>query len=388
MAEIAVAGAGIAGLATAVALTQRGHSVTVIEERLDTTSGAGISIWPNALAALDHLGLGDQVRCAGGRVAAGAIRWKDGTWLRRPAPERIVTALGEPLVVLQRVVLRDILAAALPPGTVIDGTAVRQVSTTRTGVRLELSDSTVRETDALVGADGTRSVVARHLNGPLGHRYAGYTAWRGVAQIAVDPDVAGETMGPGREVGHVPMGTDRTYWFASERAVEAGSAPHGELAYLQTTLASWADPIPAMLAATEPAEVLRNDLYDRDPARCWSKGSVALVGDAAHPMRPHLGQGGCQALEDAAVLGAFLDLTADLPHAFRGYQAFRRRRVAAIVRESRLIGRVVNLRPVLLSALATRATVLLPEVVVTRHLASIASRSAFRLPTRDDAPSA
>ena len=84
--QILVVGAGIAGLATAVALQRRGHDVTVIEERTDTSSGgAGISIWPNALAALDEIGLGDAVREAGGRVTAGALRWRDGTWLRHPS---------------------------------------------------------------------------------------------------------------------------------------------------------------------------------------------------------------------------------------------------------------------------------------------------------------
>ena len=83
--QILVIGAGIPGLATAVALQRRGHEVTVIEERTDTSSGAGISIWPNALAALDEIGLGDAVRAAGGRVTAGALRWRDGTWLRHPA---------------------------------------------------------------------------------------------------------------------------------------------------------------------------------------------------------------------------------------------------------------------------------------------------------------
>ena len=384
MADIAVVGAGIAGLASAVALTQRGHSVTVIEERTDTTSGAGISIWPNALAALDQLGLGDQVRAAGGRITAGAMRWKDGTWLRRPAPERIVTALGEPLVVLQRVVLRDILAGALTAGTLVDGVAVREVSTTATGVRLRLTDFSTRDVDAVVGADGTHSVVARHLNGPLPHRYAGYTAWRGVSSLAIDADLAGETMAPGAEVGHVPMGPDRTYWFATERAAEGATSAQGELDYLRAKLAAWAEPIPQMLAATDPAGVLRNDLYDRAAARSWAAGPVVLVGDAAHPMRPHLGQGGCQALEDAAVLGAFVELTADLPSAFASFAAFRRRRVSRIVAESRFIGRVVNL-PAVLSGLASRATVVLPEFVVTRHLASIAAGSAFALPTRNDA---
>ena len=84
--QFLVIGAGIAGLATAVALQRRGHDVTVLESRSDTASGAGISIWPNALAALDQIGLGDAVREAGGRVTAGAMRWRDGTWLRHPSP--------------------------------------------------------------------------------------------------------------------------------------------------------------------------------------------------------------------------------------------------------------------------------------------------------------
>jgi 2-polyprenyl-6-methoxyphenol hydroxylase-like FAD-dependent oxidoreductase len=104
-----------------------------------------------------------------------------------------------------------------------------------------------------------------------------------------------------------------------------------------------------------PAAVLRNDLYDRDPARRWADGPVVVVGDAAHPMRPHLGQGGCQALEDAAVLAAMVDLRPDLPAAFAAFESFRRRRVAGVVRESRTIGRLVNLRPPVLSAVASRA---------------------------------
>src|ERR1700704_2555835 len=95
--RVAVVGAGIAGLASAVALQRRGFDVTVLEERTDTSNGAGISIWPNALAALDEIGLGDAVRDAGGRITGGAMRWRDGTWLRRPQRDRVVKALGEPL---------------------------------------------------------------------------------------------------------------------------------------------------------------------------------------------------------------------------------------------------------------------------------------------------
>ena len=161
-----------------------------------------------------------------------------------------------------------------PTAPCTPGCPPRELVATADGVRVTLSDSTTREASAVIGADGTRSVVARHLNGALADRYVGYTAWRGVADCAIDPDVAGEVLGPGIEFGHVPLGSDRTYWFATERAPEGDAAPQGELDYLKARFASWADPIPAVLAATDPDDVLRNDLYDRDQARQWSRGPV------------------------------------------------------------------------------------------------------------------
>jgi 2-polyprenyl-6-methoxyphenol hydroxylase-like FAD-dependent oxidoreductase len=379
--QFLVVGAGIAGLATAVALQRRGHAVTVVESRDDTTTGAGISIWPNALAALDHIGLGDAVRDSGGRITAGALRWRDGTWLRRPTRERIVKALGEPLVVVRRSVLNDVLAGALETGTLHAGVTAEDIEMAADGVRVTLSNSTTERAAAVIGADGTHSVVARHLNGPLNNRYVGYTAWRGIADATMDPALAGETLGPGSECGHVPLGPDHTYWFATERTPEGGSAPHGELAYLKSKFGSWAEPLPRLLAATDPDAVLRNDLYDRDEARVWSKGPIVLVGDAAHPMRPHLGQGGCQGLEDAAILASFVDQGSDLATAFARFANFRRPRVRSLVRESTRIGQVLNLRPGVLSAVVGRATALVPEAVITRHLATVASRSAFTAPT-------
>jgi 2-polyprenyl-6-methoxyphenol hydroxylase-like FAD-dependent oxidoreductase len=375
-----VIGAGIAGLATAVALQRRGHQVTILEERADTSSGAAISIWPNALAALDQFGLGDAVRESGGRVTAGAMRWSDGSWLRRPAPERIVRALGEPLVVVRRSVLMDLLAAALEEGTVESGVSASELVVTATGARVTSSDGATREAAAVIGADGVGSMVARHLNGTLRRRYAGYTAWRGIAKYALDPSLAGETVGTGTEFGHVPLGADHTYWFGTERRPEGRDSPGGELAHLRSKYGSWADPVPALLAATDPADVLRNDLYDRQNARQWSRGPVVLVGDAAHPMRPHLGQGGCQGLEDAATLAHCVAATDDLPAAFAQFTALRRPRAQRLARESRLVGQVVNARPALLGAAVMRASALVPEAVLTRHLASVAGRAAFVLP--------
>lgn len=380
--RILVVGAGIAGLAAAVALQRRGHDVTIVEERSDTTSGAGISIWPNALAAFDEIGLGDAVRESGGRVAAGAMRWSDGRWLRRPSPERIVNALGEPLVVVRRSVLTGLLTDALVEGSIVSGSAATGLAKSGRDVRVTLADGTTHEAAAVIGADGVGSVIARHLNGPLRRRYAGYTAWRGVANCAIDPDLAGETMGVGTEFGHVPLGTGHTYWFGTERCPEGGSAPDGELTHLRAKYADWAEPIPSLLAATDPDAVLRTDLYDRDEARVWSRGPVTIVGDAAHPMRPHLGQGGCQGVEDAAVLAHCVGRGDDLSAAFARFAAARRPRTRALARESRMIGRLVNVRPAVVGAAVMRASAVVPEAILTRHLASVAARSAFVLPER------
>lgn len=381
-AHILVVGAGIAGLATAVALHRAGHDVRVVEQRTDATTGAGISIWPNALAALDVLDLGDPVREAGGRVSAGAVRWRDGRWLRRPSPDRIVRALGEPLVIIHRATLTGILVGALPPGAVSHGLAATALDVSRTGARVTLSDGTVAAVDAVVGADGVDSTVARHLNGVLPRRYAGYTAWRGIASYSMDPDLAGETMGPGLEVGHVPMGPEHTYWFATQRAPQGQSAVDGEHAQVRRVFGDWPEPIPTLLACTDPAAVLRNDLYDRRRAATWARDRAVIVGDAAHPMRPHLGQGGCQGLEDAAILAALTVGESDLSAAFRRFAQFRSRRVRGLVVESRTVGRIVNMRPAALSGLASRATTLIPEAVLARHLAAVAGRSAFVLPSR------
>jgi 2-polyprenyl-6-methoxyphenol hydroxylase-like FAD-dependent oxidoreductase len=385
--DIVVVGAGIAGLAAAVALQRTGREVEVFEERTDTSSGAGISIWPNALAALDRIGLGDAVRDAGGRVTAGALRWRDGSWLRQPHQDRIVNALGEPLVVIQRTRLAEVLAGGLAPGTLHTGVAVRQVAPAGDTVQVQLSDGSTRTAAAVVGADGTGSAIAALLNGRLDHTYAGYTAWRGVAECEIDPQYSGETLGPGVEFGHVPMGSGRTYWFVTERAREGDKTPGGELEYLRRTYSSWADPVPAVLNGTEAAALLRHDIYDRAAAAHWARGRIVLVGDAAHAMRPHLGQGGCQGLEDAAILAAFVAHIDDIATGFARFAAFRRPRVRSLMRESALLGRAVNLRPPWLSALAGRATALAPESVFTRHMAAVASRAAFVLPTeRDLAP--
>lgn len=360
--RVTIVGGGIAGLTAAVAFARDGHDVQVLEARDDTTAGAGISLWPNALAALDVIGAGDAVRSAGGSVVAGAMRWRDGRWVRRPDVDRLVDALGEPLVVVERSILQDVLTSLLPPGTVRFGESV--------------TVSTPLDGDLIVGADGIGSALATELNGPLPRTYVGYTAWRGVADATFDQRLAGEVFGPGTQFGLVPLGAERTYWFATAQLPE-GTRFADEAEYVRELVEGWADPLPALVAATDPSNLLRNDLYDRPSATIIHRGRVVLIGDAAHPMRPHLGQGGCQAIEDAVTLADCVRVCENIERATVRYAGLRRSRTRAVTRESALIGRVVNGRPASVWGALIRASVVVPDRVVRAHLATIASRDAF-----------
>lgn len=374
--HIVVVGAGIAGLATAVALQQSGRDVMVLDDRDSASTGYAITLWPNALAACDALGVGDDVRDVSARVEAGMMRWHDGRILREPPNGQLTKSVGEPVAVTERHQLLAILAARLAPGTVRYGARVSNVRDGLHGTSVELADGQSLTAVAVVGADGIGSLAAQYLNGPLAFRYSGYTAWRGIADIAIPDELAGITVGPGIEFGHLPMSGGRTYWFAGERSLEAQRAPGGEIDYLARKFSQWAEPIPDLLNRSDESSVLRGDIFDRGRLRRITGGRVVLVGDAAHPMRPHLGQGGCQSLEDAAVLGAAASERSSLPSAFREYARRRRSRTRAVVNRSRQIGHATYARPTALSGLLLRASGRIPAAVFWRQLQSIGGYDA------------
>lgn len=378
-APLVIAGAGIGGLALAAALRRDGTRALVLEERDDPgEAGAGISLWPNALAALDDIGLGDAVRDAGCATSSGGIRLPDGRWLRRLSPGAVDAALGEPMVAIHRAPLLELLADGAGADVVRTGTAVREVRRHAESVTVTTADGATLTTAGLIGADGIRSVVSRHLDPGLRWRYSGYTAWRAVADVGLGGAEPAETWGPDGEFGYLALGADRTYWFASQVAPE-GEQAASELDHLADRLAGWHEPIAKLLAGTAPDAVLRHDIHDRDLPGRWASGRVVLIGDAAHPMRPHLGQGGCQAIIDAVVLARLIEASDDLPAAFARFDAARRRTVTRIVRQSALTGRALHARWPIGTAMAALARGV-PERLLRRRLAAVAGASAYRPP--------
>jgi 2-polyprenyl-6-methoxyphenol hydroxylase-like FAD-dependent oxidoreductase len=336
-----IVGGGIGGLTTAFALRRIGAEVVILEKTAELREiGAGISIWVNAMEVLAGLGLADAVRAAGGAT------------ISRLPSEALGKMFGLNVILtrsdLQRVLLDAVEEVGVPVKTGSECVGFRQDGS---GVVALLDNGREERGDLLVGADGLNSVIRRQMFGDERPRYSGFTAWRALVDLEQD-DEAFEAWGRGSVFGLVGLGMGRFYWYATKNAPEGqADSRAGRKAELLERFGGWCEPIPAVILGTEEAKILRNDIYDRDPLKRWGEGRVTLLGDAAHPMTPNLGQGACQAIEDAAVLAECLQGNPDVARALRHYEDRRKGRTAGITRRSRLLGRVSQLEnPVLCAA--------------------------------------
>ncbi|HEY1323259.1 MAG TPA: FAD-dependent monooxygenase [Streptosporangiaceae bacterium] len=309
-----VAGAGIGGLTAAVALRRQGWDVTVFERALALEPvGAGLGLGPNALHALDAIGLGDAVRRFSAVQGHGGLRHAGGGWLVRTDLGELAARFGDPQLVALRADLVGLLAGSLPSGTLRTGVTVTGVdagdANRMARVRTSAGDL---DAELVVAADGIGSRL-RALLFPdhPGPRYSGYTTWRFVAPAlprGTSRAEPAETWGKGEVFGVLPLadgpGQGSVYCYASAPA-PPGVRHDDEASELKRRFGRWHDPIPGLIGAVSPDRVLHDDVYwIADPLPAYHRGRVALLGDAAHAMTPHLGQGACQAIEDAFVLAS------------------------------------------------------------------------------------
>ncbi|MFO0628332.1 MAG: FAD-dependent monooxygenase [Polyangiales bacterium] len=370
--RVLIAGAGIGGLTLAAALRHHGLAAEVYERApLLAPVGAGITIQMNAMLALRGIGLDAAVEAEGRVARESLVLDPSGRTLSALDLAGVARDVGAPAVAIHRARLQHALRRSVPDASVHLGRAVRAARDEADGVVAVLDDGTEVRGDVLVAADGLRSAVRKQVVGDGEPQYAGYTSWRGIARgvDGISRQRVTETWGPGRRFGVVPLAGDEVYWFATQ------NAPAGERETLAAQRAGllarfgrWHDPIPALLAATRDDDIVRTDIADRAPIVGWVTGRVALLGDAAHPMTPNLGQGGCQAIEDAVVLAALLARRGDVAEALRRYASLRVERANAVVVESRRVGRAGQLEHGLARAARDLALRAVPSALARRSI--------------------
>ena len=376
--RVIIIGSGIAGLSTAIALRRVGIDVSLYERASELTEvGAGISLWANALRALDYIGAGDAVRAVGQPMVRSDLRVSKGRRLLFSIPAaRFEKKFGiVPFVaMMHRAELVGALARLLPGGLARYGHECVGVETHPDRAVVHFKNGHTDEADLIVGADGIRSAVRAALFGRDEPRYAGYTCWRGVCPrpASLAPGYIAECWGRGQRFGITTLPRDRVYWFAT-RNEPAGGRSGNEWQTVNDAFRGWADPIPELLATTPPAAILRNDIIDRPPDSNWISGRAVLIGDAAHPTTPNLGQGGCMAIEDAVVLARCVSTSDNLEKGLASFVAERYPRTRTIVKQSWLFGKISQKQGRIICWLRDRIFGLMVPLVGSRGMSKLAA---------------
>ncbi len=333
--SIGIVGAGLGGLAAGIALDRTGQEVTVFEQtEVFGPVGAGISLWPNGVKVLALLGLGPDLALLGGIMERMAYSAADGKELTdfslRPLYERV----GQRAWPLSRTALQDLLVATLGEDRIRFGTLCQEVSA---GPMIKLADGSEQAFDLVVAADGTHSPIRSWIAGHrVERRYVGYVNFNGI--VPYDPILGPETtwrtwVGDGKRASVMPVGGSRVYAFFD---IPYPNEPAGCADELEEGFAGWDPAVQHLVASVSAGRVNRVGIYDVPPLDDWQRDDVVLLGDSAHGMAPDLGQGGCQALEDALVLAHYLATTdVSVTDALARYQAERRPRTTEIARRAR-----------------------------------------------------
>lgn len=359
--RVLIAGAGPGGLTAALALNQAGFDVEVFERARSTFGGSGFTLWPNALQALDKLGLGEEIRAISIPFDGLAMLERSGKVLFRITGKSMTERFGYSGVAVEREHFLRILMGRLRPGSVHFGRACEGFRQNEFSVTAFLSDASEVTGAALVGADGLRSVIRRALFGFFEPRFAGYRVLRGVCELPLAEKVALTSLGRGLQFGIFPMAKNRVYWFASTAASQGPCSSPESAEKVLFQFSPWHEPVHRLIERTSPDCILQNDIFDTDPLQQWSDGRVTLLGDAAHPATPDLGQGLCQAIEDAVVLARCMRQTDGIPSALATYETHRKPRTRSITLQSRRIGKSGTWTNALLCHLRNQAIRAMPR---------------------------
>ncbi|MEY9939104.1 FAD-dependent oxidoreductase [Streptacidiphilus sp. MAP5-3] len=349
--KVLIAGGGLGGIATALALQQQGIDSVVFERAPQLRDGgAGLHIFTNGMLALAHLGVADQVAKIAPAQDVCHFATSTGRVIGEYPVGQFVERYGQPTVAISRSDLHGILREAVT-ARIVTGAEVSGYTEHADGVTVRFADGTSEDGDLLIGADGVRSAVRSQLLGPQPPDYTGYIAWRGHAKMSAEEFQPGSfraLFGPGVRFTYYDIAPGVVHWMSVANGPAGGrdeGTPEQTLDMLRARHAGWTAPVERILDATVPESIIRGDVVDRKPDAVWGRGRVTLLGDAAHAMSFNIGQGACLAIEDALELADQLAAPgATVTQALRAYEAERQQRTAPMQELAHRIGVVGSLQ--------------------------------------------
>ena len=374
MKQYIILGGGIAGLTTAVALKQKGIHATVFEAARELKPlGAGLLLAANAVKAYQKIGIAEKIISRGRLLPIFSILDQQGHILTSADAAKIGQKYGLHNFAIHRAELHEALLSELEPGQVQTDKRATGFEQWNDGtLEVHFADGSTHRTDCLVVAEGIHSSVRRQLMPETSPRYAGYTCWRAVIETTPDMaafSVASETWGAEGRFGIVPLAGNKIYWFACVNARQNDPVMQAfKVADLQHVFRNFHRSVRVILEHTRDADLLWNDIIDLKPVQRFAFGNIVLIGDAAHATTPNMGQGACQAIEDAVVLADEVEKNADPATAFTCFERRRLERTHFVVNNSWRLGKIAQLSQPLLVALRNGLLRLVPESINERQL--------------------
>ncbi|MEL6385406.1 MAG: FAD-dependent urate hydroxylase HpxO [Cyanobacteria bacterium J06626_18] len=341
--KVIVVGAGMGGLTTALAMRQAGYEVEIYD-RVSALrpAGAGISLWSNGVKVLNRLGLGHEIAAIGGPMEQMAYyEGKTGDLLTRFSLMPIVERVGQAPYPVSRTDLQKMLLEAVGADQVQLNKRCVAVEQTPESATAIFEDGHCATGDIVVGADGTHSIIRTYVLGhPTERRYVGYVNWNGLVPVSDElapPNSWDIYVADGQRASVMPVGGDRFYFFLDVPLPKGtNNTPETYRQELSEHFAGWAKPVQTLIQQLNPSKTNRVEIHDIEPLQTLAKGRIALIGDAAHSTAPDLGQGGCQAMEDAWALANYLSTTnLSVADALKRYQENRVERVAQVILKAR-----------------------------------------------------
>lgn len=361
--QIAIIGGGIAGLTFARCLTSEEYDIHIFEKKEHFEEiGAAISVFPNALCVMDKLHLLKDILESSGQIKTVYLKTSKGKILSTSEPKS-----DYPLVCIHRADLHGILFKNID-AKLYNNYALKNISHLDGGkIALEFENGENKIFDAVIGADGIHSEVRKYVINDGAPIFRGYNVWRGVVKTNFEIGSGSETYGKGQRVGIVPI-KDGVYgwWATANEEYMQDDSPEGAKEKLKRLFGDWHSPIPELINNTET--ILKNSLSDRKPHKGWTKGNVTLLGDAAHPTTPNLGQGGCMAIEGAYILAKSIQKYGLTEKSFERYEELQFPRSEKIVNESLKFGKMGQLTNPILSRLRNFAMWAIPASIAMKMI--------------------